>query len=221
MRRPLKTVRHFNRAVAALFALCAVSGVANAATNLALMADGASFVAASSQDPAAKGAALTTMQDNLLTNKPTAWLQNGDKRYIFGPGDTNQWIEISLGRIDEVSLIGAKVSLPYSDRWVVGPLMVEVSTNGTSWTEFGQPLVLSKTSKNPIEISASPEPVKYIKYFFGPSDPEYKYGGSSLKELYAYGAAVPEPATWTALVVGFGFVGAALRSRRNRVPVGA
>jgi hypothetical protein len=126
-------VRHFNRAVAAL-----------------LMADGASFVAASSQDPAAKGAALTTMQDNLLTNKPTAWLQNGDKRYIFGPGDTNQWIEISLGRIDEVSLIGAKVSLPYSDRWVVGPLMVEVSTNGTSWTEFGQPLVLSKTSKNPI-----------------------------------------------------------------------
>jgi len=203
-------------AIIILAPLCIGSGMASAAANLALSSEGASFVSASSHDLAAKGAALVTMQDNLLTNAPAAWYQNGDKRYIFGRGDANQWIEISLGRIEDISVIGATVNLPDSDRWVVGPFTVEVSTNGTAWTDFGQPLAISKTSKDPIEVSSGPQPVEFIKYVFGPSGPEYHYGGSSLKQLYAFGSAAPEPGAWAMMLIGFGGVGAALRSRRYR-----
>ena len=85
-------MRHFTARITLILAMGAALGapeVASAVTNLALLSDGASFVAASSHNGNATGANLTIMQDNLLTNTKTAWFHNGDKRYIFGHGDTN------------------------------------------------------------------------------------------------------------------------------------
>jgi hypothetical protein len=42
-----------------------------------------------------------------------------------------------------------------------------------------------------------------------------KYGTKSAHQSFAYAAAVPEPATWVAMIAGFGLAGAALRRSRR------
>lgn len=44
-----------------------------------------------------------------------------------------------------------------------------------------------------------------------------KYGTKSAHQSFAYAAAVPEPATWVAMIAGFGLAGAALRRSRRQL----
>lgn len=201
---------------------------AHAATNLALMSEGASFVSASSFNVTAKNN-LATMRDDLLTTDPVAWSASGETRYIFGHKDQDQWIEIDLGQVRLIDSIGALFPVPFGDRYVVGPFSVETSIDGSSWTAWGAPVAISHQTVKPVlVVSSIPEDVEYIKYFFGPSDPDYNYDGSSVRRLFAYGAAltgvpdgaaptaVPEPSIWALMLVGVGAVGAAMRARRTR-----
>jgi hypothetical protein len=65
--------------------------------------------------------------------------------------------------------------------------------------------------------------VTYEMYQATPGYTEHSYGTISLHEgldqggpLGRLGGAVPEPATWTMMILGFGGVGALLRQRRSR-----
>ena len=192
---------------------------ASAATNFALTADGASFVAASSHNAAANKH-LVTMQDDILTNSPRIpWNFNGDARYIFGHGDQDQWIEISLGQIRSLDSIGAAFNIPYTDRWVVGPFSVETSTDGVTWDAWGSPVTVTHKLVNPVLIGQSaPEDVEYIKYFFGPTGPDWGHDGSAVYQLFAFGSAlssVPEPGGWALMLTGMGVLGVSLRVRRR------
>lgn len=192
---------------------------ASALTNLALSSDGASFVTASSANAAAgSGANLTTMQGNIITSSPSPWFNGHEKRYIFAKGDLDQWVEIKLGSLSAISSIGAKIDLPGTDRAVVGPFTVETSVNGTSWTDWGSPLTIDTLTTNPTTITDTTRDVLYIKYFFGPSGPQYHSGGSGIHQVFADGVAIsaPEPAAWALMLVGFAALGGALRAARAR-----
>ncbi|MBV9508994.1 MAG: discoidin domain-containing protein [Caulobacteraceae bacterium] len=189
---------------------------ANASTSEALISEGAKFVAASSASHAATGAALTIMQDDVISASPKKWLADGDKRYIFAPGDEDQWIEISLGEVDALDAFGLTYGI--HDRPVVGPFYVETSENGVDWTLAGA--VVNKPTSNPdlVELS-SPVLAEYVKYFFGRTSSQYHSGGSALNEVFAWGVpapALPEPQTWTIMILGVGAAGAALRMAHRK-----
>jgi hypothetical protein len=209
-----KTYKAFLGAVAIVATGCPLVTSAQAATvNYALTSDGASFVAASSYlqwavnsmpNPAL---ALQTMQNNLLTTTPTPWFSDGDTRYIFNQGDTNQSIEIKLGALESVNLIGAEMELPYADRYFVGPFSIEVSQDGTTWSNWGSPVTNLVSATDPVLIAAPAQQVQYVMFNFGPSGPDWG-GGSALSELFV--EATPLPPTWVMMLgglAGLGFVG--------------
>jgi hypothetical protein len=209
---------NWNRVAGAVAAVGLGSASAHAETNLALTSEGASFVSASSFNAAATNK-LAIMQNDLLTTSPVAWNPNGDTRYIFGRNDQDQWIEIDLGQIRLIDSIGALFPVPFGDRYVVGPFSVETSTDGLAWNPWGAPVAISSQTVKPVLILADvPQDVEFIKYFFGPTDPEYDNDGSSVRSLYAYGVAVPEPSAWALMLIGLGFAGAAMRVRRAYRP---
>ena len=92
------------------------------ADNIALSPLGAAIIAASSANAQAGPEAVALMRGNLLTATPTAWLSNGEIRYIFGAGNQAQSITLALGR--EAAIIVAGVSFRAGDRPLVGPLAV-------------------------------------------------------------------------------------------------
>jgi hypothetical protein len=202
--------------------LCGVP--AKAAVDLALLSEGASFVSASSATIYAQGnfccggpvnGGLTTMQNDILTNTPVPWLANGDTRYIFGQNDFNQWIEISLGSIKSVTSFG--VTFSPTDRAVIGPFYVETSTDGTNFAQQGG-VVLDPASSASLITLASPIQAEYIKFFFGPTSPQYNSDGSGVEQVFASG--VPELSTWAMLILGF--IGIALLAcRRQNSATGA
>jgi hypothetical protein len=61
----------------------------------------------------------------------------------------------------------------------------------------------------PNPILANPDQQVTVNFFAGDGSTADNFGGVSLRIT-----AVPEPAVWTSLIVGFGLVGAAMRRRR-------
>jgi hypothetical protein len=200
----------FASAVTAVVLLTAMS--ARAATNVALAADGASFVTASSHIDAGD---LSVMQSDLLTDTKTAWYPDGDTRYIFGANDPSGTIEIDLGHIQQIDSIGASIDLPSDgDRPVIGPFSVEVSTNGVNWSAWGAPVTVDGSTNNPVAISGPADDVRYIEYIFGDTGSYYNdFGGSAVNGIFAM--SVPEPASWAMVLVGLAGIGAAMRRQRQ------
>jgi hypothetical protein len=155
------------------------------------------------------------MESNLLTNPPTPpSINNGDHRYIFGTGDSDQSIVIKLGQISHLTSIGADVQVPsYGDR-VVSDFSAEVSKDGTSWANFGSALTLTGGSVNPVSVTGAADAL-YVRYDFGPAISCCGgAGGSAVYQVFA--SAVPEPATWGLLLLGFFGVGAMVRGSRRQ-----
>ncbi len=211
---------------------------ASAATNFALT-EGASFVNASSYNTyaitgcGAAGCAGTpenggifTMANNVITNTPTPWLSDGDIRYIFAHGDQNQWIEINLGTTRSLLSFGATFN--GTDRPIIGPFYVQLSTNGTSWTQVGASVSSPSRSSELLNLGAPPQSAwpanssylinltmpanaEYVKFFFGPTSPEYGYDGSAVSQVFALdqtvATGVPEPPTWAMILLGFAGLG--------------
>jgi hypothetical protein len=211
-------------AAAALVGAAALPQAASATvplTNYALSSAGASFVSGSSIIPLGTfGLTIdhNQMQANLLTNTPSPSINNGDTRYIFDRNDPDANVVIDLGQIRQISSIGASATLPsMGDRFLVGPFSVEVSTNGVNYTPFGGSLGINGSTTNPFFVNGAPQGVEFIKYHFGPSPDYFGGGGIGVSQVFAEGAAVPEPATWALMICGIGMAGAALRRRRSAV----
>ena len=209
----------------ALIAMAAALPQAARASSVdyALLTQGASFVSASSYlqyavnqmpNPAL---ALQTMENDLLTPTPLPWYSDGDTRYIFNQGDTNQWIEISLGQVRDVNSIGASMMLPYMDRYVLGPFSIQTSVDGTSWSNWGS-VNISSSSTNPVLIGGAFTDVEYIRYYFGPFGPDWG-GGSAAVQLFA--DATPLPPAWTLMLVGLAFFGLIAKRTRQQEPAAA
>jgi hypothetical protein len=178
--------------------------------NVALTSDGATFVSASStgyyevqQFGLSATAPQTTMQSNLLTATPTSWLSDTDTRYFFSQTDTDQYVIINLGANRDLQSFGA--SWNTGDR-PAASLSVFYATSSTGpWTQIGSSVV--SPGSNVITGSVDAE---YLKYDFGSASQQYAnnppFGGSGIGEVYA-NAAVPEPATWALMLLGFAGLG--------------
>jgi hypothetical protein len=206
-------------AAAALLATAALPQAADAATNFALSTAGASFVSGSSIIPLGTfGLAIDhlQMQLNLLTNTPSAAINNGDTRYIFDANDADANIVIDLGQLRQIGAIGASATLPsMGDRFVLGPFTADVSTDGVTFTPFGGSLAVDGSSANPLQLTGPAQSAQFIRYHFGVSPDYFSGGGSAVNQLFAEGAGVPEPGTWVMLIGGLGLAGAALRRKRT------
>ena len=197
---------------AAFASLLAAS--AQASTNFARTSEGASFVSGSSIiEAGAFGLTINdaVMQSNLLTDTPVPAISNGDTRYIFADNDPNATIEIDLGKVRDLTSIGAVVQTPSMGDRFVSSFAVETSTDGISFTPWGA-LSVDGSTVDPLSIAGLGD-VRFIKYAFGPSGDFFGEGGSAVYQVEAIG--VPEPATWAMMLVGFGGLGVAVRSRRK------
>lgn len=183
----------------------------------ALLSDGASFISGSSVIPGFSASQYLTMQNDLLTATPTAWHPDGDTRYIFGANDPNGTIIINLGTIRQIDTIGTDIQLPsQGDRVVLGPVSFLTSTNGINFTPWGSPVTVTGSTTNPVSIFGPLQGAQYIEYDFGPTGDYFSQGGAAVQGIFAGVSAVPEPATWTMMILGFAGVGfMAYRRKRN------
>lgn len=95
-----------------------------------------------------------------------------------------------------------------SQLWIDGNLVVD---NGTMHS-------FSSVSGNPLDLSAGDHTIRIVQYEnAGSSGLTAQLDGTALSgAVLSTISAVPEPAAWMLMLVGFGAVGAALRIRRNR-----
>jgi hypothetical protein len=183
--------------------------------NYALSSEGASFVSASSEIGA--GNAMQ-MQNNLLLpdGSKVDWFGNGDTRFTFGANDPNGTIEIDLGQVRQVTDIGTRIT--QDNRPTTGPITIQVSLNGSTWTDWGLPVTVTG-STNEVTVNQPIQGVEFIKYSYGPTgDPYGGFGGSAVGSIFADVDPVPLPATWTMLIVGFaglGFFACRAKSRAS------
>jgi hypothetical protein len=200
--------------------LGASSAHAATVTEYARTSQGASFVSASSFNAAAVSPGnLTTMQNDVVADTQVAWHPDSDTRYIFGNGDNDQWLEIDLGQVRQVNTIGASFGVPPTDdRFVVGPFSVKVSTDGTTFSDWGSPVTITNATTTPVLISLATTGVRYIQYFFGPTGPMYGNDGSAVNRVFAQNvAATPIPGSLLMfLTAGAAMAGLAARRRATK-----
>ncbi|MGH7010461.1 MAG: PEPxxWA-CTERM sorting domain-containing protein, partial [Caulobacteraceae bacterium] len=206
-------------AAALVLAASALGASAANAANVALSADGATFISGSSfisvtADNDTYNQAIA--QANLLTTTPTpAFSYNGDTRYIFGGGENSQQnLVIKLG--SSQSLTSFAATFLSFDRTPQG-LSISVSNDGSNFAPLSGTLSTLEDGSEYLFTPSSPVSADYIKYSFGGPSSQYEYGGSGIYELFANDPpAVPEPAAWTMLILGFAAIGCALRGRKFR-----
>jgi len=203
------------RSFAAAVVVTALLGVSQAhAQNVALSTDGASFVSASSAlDPTAYNltyinGSLATGEANLLTTTPTAYISDGDTRYLFADSDLAESLTIDLGQTySDLQSFGVTwFDALYHDRAPIS-VAVLVSTTGLagSFTEVGSTDILPYGGSEFLFSFDAPITAQYVMYDFGEG-----FNGSGIAEVFA---DVPEPASAAALIVGLATV---MMARRRR-----
>jgi PEP-CTERM motif len=203
------------------FGLAATAAQASP-VNVALSSDGAQFSSATSQifsnDPACCGGftadGLITAQQNLLTTTPTAWLANGDTRFIFGNDDEISSLIIKLGSVSSLVSFGA--TFGSTDR-TPGLFSVATSLDGLVFNPVGSlndpNSVVAGGNANLVTLS-SPVQALFVEYSFGEAIGGNPFpNGAGVSEVFA--SAVPEPSTWAMMILGFLGVGF-LAYRRNQ-----
>jgi hypothetical protein len=213
-------------ATAVLASAALTSQSAHAYTiNYALSSNGAQFISSSSIESGG-GVNDTIMQGDLLTNSPVNWYTanppDTDTRFTFGANDPNGMIEISLGQVRQITDIATTFTVN-SDRNVSGPINIQVSLNGTTWTPWGTATVGTATSITPttdeVSIVNPLQSVEYIMIGYGPTGNPYNgFGGSAVGEIFADVDPAPLPASWTMLIVGFAGLGFFAYRSKSRKP---
>lgn len=190
---------------------------ASTVTEYADLSQGASFVSATSINGAVftsgQANAVQKMQDDILTDTPVKWFDNGDTRYIFTGSDTTSMLEIDLGQVRQVNTIGASFGIPPSDdRYVVGPFSIKVSTDNLTFTDWG---TVNAPSSNTTLISLATAGVRYIQYFFGaPGTDHNSNDGVAVWRVNAQNVAqTPIPGSVLLFLTGLGVTGLMARRR--------
>jgi adhesin HecA-like repeat protein len=147
---------------------------------------GATFIAASSEETGG-GINNAQMEADLLTNSPVNWYTadppNTDTRFTFGANDSNGWIEINLGQIREITDIGTTIT--QNNRPTTGPISIEVSIDGITFTPWGSPVPVS-SSTTTVDITEPLQAVEYIIFNYGPTGNPYNgFGGSAVSSIFA------------------------------------
>ena len=187
-------------------------GSANATTNVAL-APAATFVSASSfLDFSAYNISLDpngqqTAQNNLLTTTPVPYTSNDEPRYIFGANDADESLVIELGGARTLTSVGATwFDAAYQDR-APSSVSVSFSSDGVNFGPVTTAASLPYGGGSAFLDLPTPVTARYVDYAFGGN------GGVAIQEVFA--DAVPEPASWALMLLGFGGLGLATRQRRQ------
>ena len=94
-----------------------------------------------------------------------------------------------------------------------GTFSIQVSTDGSAWTNWGSPVSVTSTTIDPVSITSASTGVEFIKYSFGYTGTPYGgFGGSAVNGIFA--DSVPEPLTLTLFGMGLAGLGA-LRRRKK------
>jgi hypothetical protein len=155
---------------------------------------------------------------NLLTGSTNPSLNNGDPRWIFGNGDTGEYITVQLST---PQLLNAFSVSYVADR---APGFFEVFTGLT-------PGILNSIGSNTPAIGpgtltdtiyTAPVTASYIEFYFGAGSSSApgttnggSYNGAGILQLQA---GVPEPSTWAMLLLGFAGVGFMAYRRKRTGP---
>ncbi len=195
-----------------------MAGSAMAYTNI-LPGSGATVVGSSIHsgfDPAIAGG-------NLINGTSNPAYPNGDGRWVFADGNSDEeTLTIDLGHAADVFSAGFVYS--GQDR-VPTAFSVYVSTDDVHFTLVAGPSAITDYGLPGLydtEYSFTPHNVQYVRIDFGTDSfksPDCGNCGGGIGEgagivqLQIY--AVPEPATWALMLVGFAGLGAAVRARRQ------
>jgi len=195
-------------------------GTAHAATvtEFADTSKGASFVSATSINGAVftsgQTNAVQKMQNDILTDTPVKWFDNGDTRYIFTGSDNVSELEIDLGQVRQVNTIGASFGIKPDDRYVTGPFSIKVSTDNVTFTDWG---TVAAPTANTTLISLATTGVRYIQYFFGvPGTDQNSNDGVAVWRVNAQNvAATPIPGSLLLFLTGAVATGFVARRRKS------
>jgi hypothetical protein len=201
-------------------ALAALSTPALAATNI-LPGSGDTVVGSSIHD----GFDASVAAGNLINGTSnSAYGANGDPRWVFADGtDADETLTVDLG-VDR-NVFSAGFAYNGQDR-IPTSFSVLTSTDGVNFTLVAGPSLFTPADYGlagiyTTEYSFTPTSAKYVEIDFG-SNSIGGFGGgggagngAGIYQLYV--DVVPEPATWAMLMVGFGGIGAVLRSGRRRL----
>lgn len=147
-----------------------------------------------------------------------SWEPDGSGYYTAGISN----FKVSVGSLvyDEFDLTGGEFYFTQSD----GDMNVFLSTYGDVHTPFANTWVSTFFHMNPLSLpntSAPPHSLEFSVPITSAEGAEFyvdvDYYAAKLTRLTI--SAVPEPATWAMMILGFGGVGAMLRAdRRRRAP---
>ena len=151
---------------------------------------------------AGAGQQWTTLQ----AGGPSIFGSVGDLYGDFGPVSFNYAYAFNLGGVAQASGSGS-ASQGNAD---LGPRQVTFP-GGMNFDNFFETLTITGASQDLTFLSLLPAWPAHAPEFGAPD--YFSYGPA--------GAAVPEPASWAMMLVGFGGLGAALRRRRSQTAIAA
>jgi hypothetical protein len=132
-------------------------------------------------------------------------------------GNDNDAADIEAAYADAFG--GAPLGLTSLYKFTPGGKMTSGEWN---WAAGGVAYISVKAGNNFMFYQVDPTATSGFWTTAGLSDKFDKYGNEKLKDLSHYtlwagapGSAVPEPATWAMMIIGFGTAGGMIRSRRR------